>query len=55
MVVTALIDEKARLNEEKITLKKGCRDEKTKLDQELEKMKKRKDEMEKEEHANVLK
>ena len=32
MVVTALIDEKARLTEEKVALKKNCRDEKTKLD-----------------------
>lgn len=54
MVVTALIDEKARLNEEKQQLKKNCRDEKAKLDQELEKMKKRREEMEKDEHAEVL-
>lgn len=54
MVVTALIDEKARLNEEKIQLKKNCREEQAKLDQELEKMKKRREEMEKDEHAEIL-
>ncbi|CDW88967.1 UNKNOWN [Stylonychia lemnae] len=54
MVVTALIDEKARLNEEKLQLKKNCRDEKAKLDQELEKMKKRREEMEKDEHSEIL-
>lgn len=32
MVVTALIDEKARLNEEKVQLKKNCREEQAKLD-----------------------
>ena len=54
MVVTALIDEKARLNEDKITLRKNCKEEKVKLDQELEKMKKRREEMERDEHAEVL-
>lgn len=32
MVVTALIDEKARLNEEKVQLRKNCREEKAKLE-----------------------
>jgi hypothetical protein len=54
MVVTALIDEKARLNEEKLQLKKNCRDEKAKLEVELEKMKKRREEMEKDEHSEIL-
>jgi hypothetical protein len=54
MVVTALIDEKARLNEDKIQLKKNCREEKAKLDVELERMRKRREEMEKDEHAEVL-
>jgi len=32
MVVTALIDEKAKLAEDKIALKKNCKDEKGRLD-----------------------
>jgi len=32
MVVTALIDEKARLNDEKVQLRKNCKEEKAKLD-----------------------
>jgi hypothetical protein len=32
MVVTALIDEKSRLNEDKVQLKKKCREEKSRLD-----------------------
>ena len=54
MVVTALIEEKARLNEEKVQLRRNCRDEKAKLEYELEKMRKRREEMEKEEAAEVL-
>lgn len=54
MVVTALIDEKARLNDEKVQLRKNCRDEKAKLEQELERMRKRREDMEKEEAAEVL-
>jgi hypothetical protein len=54
MVVTALIDEKARLNDEKVQLRKNCREEKAKLEQELERMKKRREEMDKEEAAEVL-
>lgn len=54
MVVTALIDEKARLNEEKVQLRKNCKDEKAKLDLELERMKKRREEMEKDESSEVL-
>ena len=49
-MVTALIDEKQRLNDVKVQLKKNCREEKAKLEQELEKMKKRREEIEKEEH-----
>lgn len=41
MVVSALIEEKARLAEAKIALKKTCREEKARLDQELEKIKAR--------------
>ncbi len=54
MVVTQLIDEKVRLNDEKLQMKKNCREEKARLDQELEKMRKRREDMEKEEHAQVL-
>jgi len=54
MVVTALIDEKARLNDEKVQLRRNCRDEKAKLEQELERMRKRREEMEKEEAAEIL-
>lgn len=54
MVVTALIDEKARLNEEKVQLRRNCREEKVKLEQELERMKKRREDMEREEAAEVL-
>ena len=54
MVVTALIDEKARLGEEKLNLKKICSEEKAKLDVELDKRKKRKEEREKEEAASIL-
>jgi hypothetical protein len=46
-----LIDEKVRLNDEKLQMKKNCREEKARLDQELEKMRKRREDMEKEEHA----
>ena len=54
MVVTALIEEKARLNDEKVQLKKNCREEKAKLDGDLERMKKKREEMEMDEHAEVL-
>lgn len=54
MVVTALIDEKARLNEEKLVLRRNCRDEKAKLEGELERMRKRREEMERDEAAEVL-
>ncbi len=54
MVVTALIDEKARLNDEKVQLRKNCREEKSKLEQELERMRRRREEMEKEEAADIL-
>ena len=53
-VVSALIEEKARLNEAKQQLKKSCKEEKQKLDEQLEKMKKRREDIEKEEHAAVL-
>ena len=54
MVVTALIDEKVRLNDEKVQLRRNCKEEKVKLEQELERMKRRREEMEKEEAAEVL-
>jgi hypothetical protein len=54
MVVTALIDEKARLNEEKIQLRRNCKEEKVKLEQELARMQNRREEMEKEEAAEIL-
>ena len=54
MVVTALIDEKARLNDEKVQLRRNCKEEKVKLEQELERMKRRREEMEKEEAAEIL-
>lgn len=54
MVVTALIEEKSRLADEKLSLKKSCRDEKQKLEADLEKMRKRREDIEKEEHAKIL-
>ncbi len=54
MIVTGLIDEKARLNDEKVLLRKNCREEKSKLEQELERMRKRREEMEREEAAEIL-
>lgn len=55
MVVTALIEEKTRLAEEKLQLKKNCREEKSKIEGELEKMRKRREDIEKDEHAKILK
>lgn len=54
IVVTALIDEKARLTDEKAQLRKNCKEEKIKLESELERMKRRREEMQKEEAAEVL-
>jgi len=54
MAVTALIDEKAYLHEQKLQLKKNCRDEKARLDKELERIRKRNEEMQKAEAAEVL-
>lgn len=54
MMVTALIDEKASLGESKLQLKRKCREEKARLDSELEKMSKRREEMERSEHTEVL-
>lgn len=54
MVVTALIEEKSRLGEEKVSLRKKCKEEKQRLDGELEKMRKRREAMEQEEHAELL-
>lgn len=54
MAVSALIEEKARLGDEKSGLKKKCKEEKKRLDQELERMKKRKEDLEQEEHSKVL-
>jgi len=41
VVVSALIEEKARLNEQKAAVKKNCREEKGRLDAELERIKAR--------------
>jgi hypothetical protein len=46
MAVTAMIEEKARLAEDKQQLKKKCKEEKKRLDVELERMKKRKVDLE---------
>ena len=54
IAVTALIDEKARLAEDKQQLKKKCKEEKKRLDVELERMKKRKVDLEQEEHSKIL-
>ncbi len=54
MAVTALIDEKARLAEDKQQLKKKCKEEKKRLDIELERMQQRKIDLEQDEHARVL-
>ena len=42
VVVTALVEEKSRLDEQKKQLKKACKEEKARLDMELEKAKLRK-------------
>jgi len=54
IAVTALIEEKSRLDEEKKQLKKKCKEEKKRLDVELERMKKRKEDLDQDEHAQVL-
>lgn len=54
MAVSAMIEEKARLADEKKQLKKKCKEEKERLDADLERIKKRKVDMEQEEHAKVL-
>jgi predicted nucleic acid-binding Zn-ribbon protein len=54
MAVTALIEEKASLNEQKVALKKQCREEKAKLDKELDRITKRNEELMKAEHAEFL-
>ena len=54
VVVSALIEEKARLAEAKSQLKKSCREEKAKLDEQLQRMQQRRDAIEQEEHAAVL-
>lgn len=54
MAVTALIEEKALLNEQKVALKKSCREEQARLDRELERIKKRNEDMLKAEHAEFL-
>lgn len=41
VVVTSLIEEKSRLDEQKKQLKKNCKEEKARLDAELEKAKQR--------------
>lgn len=54
MAVSALIEEKARLAEDKQQLKKKCKEEKKRLDQELERTKKRREDLEQDEHARAL-
>jgi len=54
VVVSALIEEKARLAEAKTTLKRQCREEKTRLDQELEKAKIRKQKIEEDDSNTAL-
>ena len=54
IAVTALIDEKARLNDEKVQLRKNCKEEKVKLEQELERMKRRREDMERDDAAEIL-
>lgn len=55
LAVTALIEEKARLGEERTQLKKKCKEEQKRLDEELAKMRKRKEDLAQEEHAAALK
>lgn len=53
--VNGLVEEKARLAEAKTQLKKNCKEEKKRIDQELERMRIRREELEKEEQAAILK
>ena len=46
VVVSALIEEKARLAEAKVQLKKSCKEEKARLEEQLQKIQERKDKME---------
>lgn len=46
VVVSALIEEKARLAEAKIQLKKSCKEEKARLEEQLVKMQERKEKIE---------
>lgn len=54
MVVQALIEEKVRLGEAKAQLKKSCKEEKTRLEEQLVKMKERRDKIEQDEQAAFL-
>jgi hypothetical protein len=54
VVVSALIEEKARLAESKATLKKNCREEKARLDAELERIKIRRQKIEDDEQSAQL-
>lgn len=54
VVVSALIEEKVRLAEEKAKLKKNCREEKARLDQELERIKVRRQKIEEDEQSAQL-
>jgi len=53
-VVTALIEEKSRLADEKKQLKRNCIDEKKNLDDQLEKARQRREAIEDEEHSSIL-
>jgi hypothetical protein len=55
VVVSALIEEKARLADEKKQLKRQCIEEKQRLDADLERAKVRRGQLEDEEHAKILK
>ena len=54
VVVSALIEEKARLAEAKVQLKKSCKEEKARLEEQLAKMQERKEKIEEEESAAIL-
>ena len=53
-VVSALIEEKARLGEQKAHMKKQCREEKARLDAELERIQARRQRIEEEEQSAQL-
>ena len=54
IAVTSLIEEKAQLHDQKQDLKRNCREEKYRLDAELERIRERNDDLQKAEHAEYL-